>query len=46
MPLWRAHVAALDGELLDRAAPVFTRIAIEQLLARAPSVRSRDRGSS
>ena len=35
---WRAHVAALDGELLDRAAPVFTRIAIEQLLERAPAV--------
>ena len=29
--------AALDGELLDRAAPVFTRLAIEQLLERAPS---------
>ena len=38
VPIWRAHVAALDGELLDRAAPVFTRIVIEQLLDRAPAV--------
>ncbi len=38
VPTWRAHLAALDGELLDRAAPVFTRIVIEQLLERAPAV--------
>jgi Cu(I)/Ag(I) efflux system membrane protein CusA/SilA len=38
LPVWQAHVASLDGELLDRAAPVFTRIVIEQLLERAPAV--------
>jgi Cu(I)/Ag(I) efflux system membrane protein CusA/SilA len=38
VPIWQAHLAALDGELLDRAAPVFTRIVMEQLLARAPAV--------
>ncbi len=38
VPIWRAHVAALDGELLDRAAPVFTRIVIEQLLDRATTL--------
>ena len=32
---WSAHVAALDGELIDRAAHTFTRVAIEELLARA-----------
>ncbi len=35
LPLWRRHVARLDAELLTRAAPTFTRIAIEQLLERA-----------
>jgi Cu(I)/Ag(I) efflux system membrane protein CusA/SilA len=38
VPAWRAHVAAVDGELLDRAAAVFTRITIEQILERAPAV--------
>jgi Cu(I)/Ag(I) efflux system membrane protein CusA/SilA len=38
VPIWQAHLATLDGELLDRAAPVFTRIAIEQILERASSV--------
>ncbi len=38
VPIWRAHVATLDGELLDRAGPIFTRIVIEQLLDRAPAV--------
>ncbi|MGC8638527.1 MAG: efflux RND transporter permease subunit [Isosphaeraceae bacterium] len=38
VPVWRDHVAELDGELLDRAATVFTRIAIEQLIERAPAV--------
>ncbi len=38
VPIWRAHVASLNGELLDRAAPVFTRIVIEQILGRASAV--------
>ena len=38
VPTWRAHMTAIDGELLERAAPVFTRIAIEQILERAPAV--------
>jgi Cu(I)/Ag(I) efflux system membrane protein CusA/SilA len=38
MPVWREHIATLDGELLDRAAPVLTRILIEQVLARAPGL--------
>jgi Cu(I)/Ag(I) efflux system membrane protein CusA/SilA len=32
---WRGHVKKLNGELLDRAAPTFTRLVIDQLLARA-----------
>ena len=38
VPIWRDHVTALDGELLERAAPVLTRIAIEQVLDRAENV--------
>jgi copper/silver efflux system protein len=38
VPIWQAHVATVDGELLDRAAPIFTRLVIEQLLDRAPTV--------
>ncbi len=34
VPIWRAHVAALDGELLDRAAPVFTRL-VDRAASRA-----------
>ncbi|APW62193.1 efflux RND transporter permease subunit [Paludisphaera borealis] len=34
VPRWRAHVRRVDGELLDRAAPVFTRIAVDELLNR------------
>ncbi len=35
VPLWRAHVARLDVELLARAAPIFTRLAMHRLLDRA-----------
>jgi Cu(I)/Ag(I) efflux system membrane protein CusA/SilA len=34
-PLWRGHVKQLDGELLVRAAPIYTRFALEQILDRA-----------
>jgi Cu(I)/Ag(I) efflux system membrane protein CusA/SilA len=40
VPVWQAHVATVDGELLDRAAPIFTRLAIEQILDRAPALAS------
>jgi Cu(I)/Ag(I) efflux system membrane protein CusA/SilA len=33
--LWREHVAHLDEELLERAAGLATRLALEELLARA-----------
>jgi Cu(I)/Ag(I) efflux system membrane protein CusA/SilA len=32
---WAAHVRRLDGELLDRGAGTYARLAIEELLARA-----------
>jgi Cu(I)/Ag(I) efflux system membrane protein CusA/SilA len=32
---WRAYAEDLDGELLTRAAPIFTRFLLEQLLDRA-----------
>jgi Cu(I)/Ag(I) efflux system membrane protein CusA/SilA len=35
VPLWRDHARALDGELITRAAPTFTRLVLEQLLDRA-----------
>jgi copper/silver efflux system protein len=35
VPTWREQVERLDGELLDRAAPIFTRLVMEQLLDRA-----------
>jgi Cu(I)/Ag(I) efflux system membrane protein CusA/SilA len=35
VPLWYEHVKQLNGELRDRAAPVYTRFIIEELLARA-----------
>ena len=35
VPIWREHVDRLDGELLTRAAPIFTRLVMEQLLDRA-----------
>jgi Cu(I)/Ag(I) efflux system membrane protein CusA/SilA len=38
VPIWQAHVATLNGELLDRAAPVLTRLLMEQLLERAHGV--------
>ncbi len=34
VPLWRGHVARLDVELLARAAPIFTRLAMDRLLDR------------
>ncbi len=38
VPRWRRHMEQLDAELLARAAPVFTRLAIEQLLERTTIV--------
>ncbi len=35
VPRWRRHVEQLDSELLARAAPVFTRLALDQLLERS-----------
>jgi len=35
VPIWREHVDRLDGELLDRAAPIFTRLVMEEFLDRA-----------
>jgi Cu(I)/Ag(I) efflux system membrane protein CusA/SilA len=35
VPRWRSHVEQLDAELLARAAPIFTRLAIEQVLGKA-----------
>ena len=35
VPIWREHVRRLDGDLLDRGAAVFTRLILEELLARA-----------
>ncbi len=35
VPLWRTHVEKLDGELRVRAAPIFTRLVMDQLLERA-----------
>ena len=35
VPLWRQHVATVDDELIARAAPIFTRLVLEQLLDRA-----------
>jgi len=44
VPLWRGHVETLDGELMARAAPIYTRLVLEQLLDRAtiidPAVRA------
>jgi Cu(I)/Ag(I) efflux system membrane protein CusA/SilA len=51
LPLWRAHIEKLDGELVARAAPIFTRFVVEQLLERTtiidPAVRGfRERSSA
>jgi Cu(I)/Ag(I) efflux system membrane protein CusA/SilA len=35
VPRWRRHVEQLDGELMTRAAPLFTRLVMDQLLERA-----------
>jgi Cu(I)/Ag(I) efflux system membrane protein CusA/SilA len=35
VPLWRRHVDQLDGELLARAGPLFTRLVLEEILDRA-----------
>ncbi len=35
---WRAYVAELDGDLLTRAAPIFTRFVLEQILDHATIV--------
>ena len=48
VPPWRRHVAQLDDELLARAAPIFTRLVLDQLLDRAtiidPAVAAYHRG--
>ncbi|WP_165230762.1 efflux RND transporter permease subunit [Aquisphaera insulae] len=36
--LWREHVQHLDAELIERAAEVFTRLAVEDLLLRVGSI--------
>lgn len=33
--LWQRHIAQLDGELLERAAPLYTRLVLEELMDRA-----------
>jgi Cu(I)/Ag(I) efflux system membrane protein CusA/SilA len=33
--LWRQHASELDGELLDRAGPLYTRIVMDEILSRA-----------
>ena len=35
VPLWRRHVAQVDDELVTRAAPIFTRLVMDQFLERA-----------
>jgi Cu(I)/Ag(I) efflux system membrane protein CusA/SilA len=35
VPFWRDHVRVVDDELIARAAPIFTRLVMEQLLDRA-----------
>ncbi len=35
IPSWRRHVEQLDVELMTRAAPIFTRLVMDQLLERA-----------
>jgi copper/silver efflux system protein len=35
VPLWRRHIERVDGELMTRAAPLFTRLVMDQLLERA-----------
>jgi Cu(I)/Ag(I) efflux system membrane protein CusA/SilA len=32
---WREHIDKLNGELLERAAPVYTRLIVEELLTRS-----------
>jgi Cu(I)/Ag(I) efflux system membrane protein CusA/SilA len=34
--LWREHIHKLNGDLIDRAATTYTRVVLEELLARAP----------
>jgi Cu(I)/Ag(I) efflux system membrane protein CusA/SilA len=34
--LWRLHLEKLNGELLERAAPLFTRLAMEEAIERCP----------
>jgi len=35
VPIWRRHLEKLDGELVARAASIYTRIILDQLLDRA-----------
>jgi Cu(I)/Ag(I) efflux system membrane protein CusA/SilA len=41
LQLWKRHVHLLDGELLDRAAPTYTRLALDEVLHRVPLKESR-----
>jgi Cu(I)/Ag(I) efflux system membrane protein CusA/SilA len=36
--LWRLHLEKLNGELLTRVAPLFTRLAIEEAIERCPLI--------
>jgi copper/silver efflux system protein len=36
--LWRVHLEKLNGELLSRAAPLYTRLSIEEVLEKCPLV--------
>lgn len=37
--LWRRHLLQLNDELLDRAAGVYTRLVLEELLDRIPAIK-------
>ncbi|HEV2947538.1 MAG TPA: efflux RND transporter permease subunit, partial [Gemmataceae bacterium] len=36
LQLWKRHVHQLDGELLDRTAPTYTRLVLDEILQRVP----------
>ena len=46
VPTWQRHVERVDEELLTRAAPLFTRLVMEQLLDRCQIIDSGGRGLS
>jgi Cu(I)/Ag(I) efflux system membrane protein CusA/SilA len=41
VPRWRRHIEQVDAELLSRAGPAFTRLAIDQVLDRTPIIDAR-----